>query len=183
MSEHLRRDAAANRDRVVAAAVDVFNDEGTDAGVERIAKRAGVGVGTLYRRFGTKEALIAYLVDEMLADMTRAAAEALDEPDGRGLERFLRVAAEQLAAHRGCLQRLWKRQPSSQAGLTTLRRHIDRLVSDAKAAGTVRADVTRTDVTTLLWSVQGVIDNAGSHARTRSLWLIDVAVAGLRPAS
>ena len=177
----LRRDAAENRSRLIAAAVDVFNDEGIDAGVELIAKRAGVGVGTLYRRFPTKEALIRHLVGEMLAEMTAAAVTAAELPDGRGLERFVRAAADQLAAHRGCLQRLWNREPEDLAALEQLRARIDDLVDDARRVGSVRAGITRADITAVMWSLQGVIDNAGEAGAETCSRLLDVVFAGLRP--
>ena len=176
----LRRDAAANRGRLIAAAVDVFNDEGIDAGVERIAQRAGVGVGTLYRRFPTKDALIGYLVEDMLAELIRAAVEAGSVPGGRGLELFVRDVARQLCAHRGCLQRLWKHDPADRTSLERLRGLIDGLVDEARAAGSVRADVRRADVSAVIWSLQGIIDNAGESADTVCARLLDVVFAGLR---
>lgn len=178
----LRRDAAANRDRLIAAAIEVFNDEGIDAGVDRIAERAGVGVGTLYRRFPTKDQLIRYLVQEMLEEMIQAAVAARKVPDGRGLEQFLRSVAHQFAAHRGCLRRLWSQEPSSAANVQRFRRQVDHLVRDARNAGTVRADVTRADVTTLLWSLNGIIENADDQALAQGLRLLDIVFAGLRPA-
>ena len=72
----LRRDAARNRDKILAAARAAFDEEGVDVGVEVIAQRAGVGVGTLYRRFPTKELLIEAVVDEVLE------ARAVGGPSG-----------------------------------------------------------------------------------------------------
>jgi AcrR family transcriptional regulator len=180
-SVELRRDAARNRDRIIAAAVEVFSEEGTDAGVERIASRAGVGVGTLYRRFPTKEALIRSLVKDMMSEVVDAAATARDVPAGRGLEEFTRTVAQGLAAHRGLLNRLWKREQAESGQVADLRRHVDRLIRDARAAGAIRPEVKREDVNTLLWSLHGVIDNAGPDALARCLRLVDVFWAGLRP--
>jgi AcrR family transcriptional regulator len=179
----LRRDAEANRSRLIAAAVDVFNDEGLDAGVERIAQRAGVGVGTLYRRFPTKDALIAYLVQQMLYGMTEAATEALAAPDGRGLEQFVRAAADQLAAHRGCLARLWNHNSKNQSDVDELRRLIDQLLRDAQDARTIAADTTRADITAIIWSLQGVIENAGDSAQQVCSRLLTTVFAGLKPAA
>ena len=177
----LRRDALANRGKLIAAAVDVFNDQGIDAGVESIAQRAGVGIGTLYRRFPTKDALIEFLVQQMIADMTHAAVEALGVPDGRGLEQFVRAAADQLAAHRGCLVRLWSHDSANEADVERLRRHIDQLVSNARDAGTIRPDTTRADITAIIWALQGVIQNAGDSAQQVSARLVTTVFAGLRP--
>ena len=172
----LRRDAAANRERVLCAALDVFNTEGLDAGVELIAARAGVGVGTLYRRFPTKDALIDYLVDALLADMNDRAAIARARPDGGGLEHYVRQLADQLCAHRGCLPRLW----SDDRDHTELRRRISLLLRDAKAAGVVRADVTRADVTTIVWSLRGVIESSGEDAARCCQRHLDYVFAGMR---
>lgn len=77
----MRADAARNRERVLAAAREVFGEFGPDARMEEISRRAGVGVGTLYRHFSTKEALLDALVSERLAELTEAAEAALRDPD------------------------------------------------------------------------------------------------------
>jgi AcrR family transcriptional regulator len=73
----LRRDAAENRQRVLDAAAAVFSERGLDVGVDEIARAAGVGTGTLYRRFPTKDALISELVRQLLADLVALADSAL----------------------------------------------------------------------------------------------------------
>src|SRR5579862_7354952 len=85
----LRRDAAENRERVLSAAATVFARDGLAASVEEIAQVAGVGMGTLYRRFPTKEALIEELVRQQLTAIIDAAVLAAAQPDGEGLEAFL----------------------------------------------------------------------------------------------
>src|SRR5260370_12033014 len=101
----MRRDAVANRQRLLDAGAQVFAERGLEAGVEEIARVAGVGMGTLYRRFPTKDALIAALVHDMMATMLRLAREASERPDGTGLEYFLEAASAYQAAPRGCLPR------------------------------------------------------------------------------
>jgi AcrR family transcriptional regulator len=174
----LRRDAAANRERLITAALDVFNSEGLEAGVEQIAQRAGVGVGTLYRRFPTKEALIDYLVDSLLADVTARAADAHSIPGGHGLEHYVRELADELSAHRGCLPRMWSQE--GQRDHTELRRRISVLVRDAKAAGVIRSDVTREDITTVVWSLRGVIESAGADSARACQRHLDYVFAGMR---
>ena len=175
----LRRDAARNRERVIAAAVEVFNDEGIDAGVEQIAHRAGVGVGTLYRRFPTKDALIAHLVEELQATMDAVAAEALQLQDGRGLEVYVRSVAEHLARYRGCLSRMWDvRHPQRQ------QLHRDRagqLLAAAQRAGTVRDDVTPADVSAVLWALRGIAESADGDAAEACRRHLDIVFAGLLP--
>ena len=75
----LRADARRNREKVVAAASAAFAESGLDAQVEDIARRAGVGVGTLYRHFPTKEALVVALADEHFERIAETIEAALDE--------------------------------------------------------------------------------------------------------
>jgi AcrR family transcriptional regulator len=79
----LRRDAAANRDRLLAAASEVFDAQGLDARVADIAHVAGVGMWTLYRRFPTKDALIDALVHDTLDSTIRMATDAVEAPLAR----------------------------------------------------------------------------------------------------
>ncbi len=174
----LRRDAAANRERLITAALDVFNSDGLEAGVEQIAHRAGVGVGTLYRRFPTKDALIEYLVDELLADMTLRADTARAVPGGHGLEHYVRELADQLSAYRGCLSRMWG--DDGQRDHTELRRRISILLREAKAAGVVRSDVTRDDITTVVWSLRGILESAGEDSARVCQRHLDYVFAGMR---
>lgn len=175
----LRRDAAANRERLILAAVEVFNDEGIEAGVERIAARAGVGIGTLYRRFPTKDALIAHLVDALIGEMIEAADSAYEVTGGHGLEQYLREMAERLAAHRGCLSRL--SAESTWERLTELRRRQARLLHNAQEAGVIRADVAVSDLVVILWSLRGIVDACGDTAAVACQRHLDFVFAGLRP--
>ena len=86
----LRRDAELNRQRLLDAAADVFAEHGLEASVEEIARTAGVGMGTLYRRFPTKDALISALVQDVLSTMLAIAEEGTERPDGTGLGVFPR---------------------------------------------------------------------------------------------
>src|SRR4051794_16246931 len=103
----LRKDAAENRRRVLAAAQQVFGLQGLDASVDDVARVAGVGMGTVYRRFPTKDILIAELVRQLLVDVADDARQALEPADGRGLEAFLTATAHRMACSRGLLPRMW----------------------------------------------------------------------------
>ena len=178
----LRRDAEQNRQRLLDAAADVFAEHGLEASVEEIARTAGVGMGTLYRRFPTKDALISALVHDVLSTMLRIAREGTERPDGTGLEYFLEAASAYQAAHRGCLPRLWN------AGLEDdlvkeVRRLIDTILADAKQHGKVRADITNADVTIALWAVRGIIETTQGHAPEAWQRHLDIFIAGLRPAA
>src|SRR6478672_12757008 len=76
----LRRDAERNRQRILAAATEVFNERGLDVSLDEIARHAGVGVGTVYRRFRTKEELVEALFMSRLATVAAIAEEAFASP-------------------------------------------------------------------------------------------------------
>lgn len=176
----LRRDAVENRRRLLEAAAKVFAEHGPDAGVEEIARVAGVGMGTLYRRFPTKEALVGELVNDLLGRLAADAREALRRGDGNGLEEFLYRAASDQVLQRGCLARLWNSDSAADL-LDEVRGLIVELLRDAQRHGTVRDDVSASDISVVFWALRGVIETTSSsapHAWRRHLALV---LAGLRP--
>ncbi|AMM21463.1 TetR family transcriptional regulator [Frondihabitans sp. PAMC 28766] len=176
----LRKDATENRRRLIDAAKGVFAEHGLEAGVEEVAHVAGVGIGTLYRRFPTKDALIAELVRELLEDVVRLAHEAQDLGAGRGLEWFLYGIGETQAANRGCLARVWS-DDTSNALRDEYRGLMLRLLADAREHGTVRDDATLTDIDLLFWSLRGVLEATGDASGPAWRRQVAVSVAGLRP--
>ena len=175
----LRRDAAENRERLLLAASQVFDAQGLDAGVEEIARVAGVGMGTLYRRFPTKEALIEALVTDLLEAMIELARKAALQPDGLGLEYFLEGASDYQARHRGCLPRLWTGTDNSL--VQTARGLIAELLDDAKLHHRVRDDLTSTDLNMILWGIRGVIETTRSVAPRAWLRHLELVIDGMRP--
>ncbi|HWA68033.1 MAG TPA: helix-turn-helix domain-containing protein [Mycobacteriales bacterium] len=178
--KQLRRDAAENRELLLAAAAKVFAEQGLSAGVEEIARVAGVGVGTLYRRFPNKDALIAELVRDVLERMSALASAAIEIPDGGGLEHYLEGSSAYQMEHRGCLPRLWHTSPDNEA-LVQLRAKIATLLADAKRHGRVREEITATDLTMLMWSIRGVIETTRDVAPEAWRRHLAILVAGLRP--
>jgi len=176
----LRKDAAENRERLLRAASQVFAEQGLEASVEEVARVAGVGMGTLYRRFPTKEALIAELVRELQGEVLEEARQALTVEDGRGLEAFLEAAAAGQVSHRGCLPRLWNNEETADTA-KEIRRLIAELTRDAQAHGRVRADVTAADIVVVLWSLRGVIESTQPVAPDAWRRHLAVVLAGLRP--
>jgi AcrR family transcriptional regulator len=177
----MRRDAAQNRQRLLDAAAEVFAEHGLEASVEEIARVAGVGIGTLYRRFPTKDALVAALVHDVMTTMLKLAREAAERPAGAGLEHFLEAVSAYLAAHRGCLPRLWNAGREHDS-VQEVRDVIAALLDDAKSHGRIRADITSTDLTIMLWSIRGVIETTRSAAPDAWRRHLDILLAGLRPA-
>jgi AcrR family transcriptional regulator len=176
----LRRDAARNRDKILAAARAAFDEEGVDVGVEVIAQRAGVGVGTLYRRFPTKELLIEAVVSEVLEAVLTAARTALEhESPADGFTEYLRAVGWLQFEHAGCLTRLWNDSPGD------VRDRIEAasrsLLTRAQDAGAVRADLVYEDVVVLFWSLRGVIE--ATSAVSPEAWLrhLDLLVTALAP--
>jgi AcrR family transcriptional regulator len=176
----LRRDAAENRDRLLAAAAAVFDAEGLDASVADIARAAGVGMGTLYRRFPTKDALIDALVHDLLTTTVRMAAEAAEAVDGTGLERFLEAACAFQAQHPGCLPRLWD---TDHELVRDARRLIRGLLADAQEHHRIRDDLTTTDVTMVMFAVRGILAATRPHAPDAWRRLLELLIAGMRPAA
>ncbi|MCW2829318.1 MAG: TetR family transcriptional regulator, partial [Aeromicrobium sp.] len=146
----LRADAARNRELILETAATVFAEQGLDAGYDEIARRAGVGVGTVYRRFPHRAELVQALfvsrVDEMVAIAEKAAAcpEAWD-----GLAWFLEKALERQVVDRG-LKEVMVRTATDDAHLTVGRDRIGPilavLVERAHRDGTLRRDVGPTDI-------------------------------------
>jgi AcrR family transcriptional regulator len=178
----LRRDAEQNRQRLLDAAADVFAEHGLEASVEEIARTAGVGMGTLYRRFPTKDALISALVHDVLTTMLKIAQEGTERPDGTGLEYFLEGASAYQAAHRGCLPRLWNDGIEHDL-VQEIRRLIDAMLTQAKRHGRIRGDITNTDVTIALWAIRGIIETTQGLAPEAWQRHLDIYIAGLRPAA
>jgi AcrR family transcriptional regulator len=164
----LRADAARNRERIVAAAREVFAERGLDAPIEDVARRAGVGVATLYRRFPTRADLIAAAFEAKMAAYADAVTAALDDPDPwHGFWRYLeRVCAMQAADH-GFANVLTLTFPTTkqfEAARTRAYEGFVELIGRAKAAGKLRPDFVPEDLVLLLMANAGVITATGDTA-------------------
>ena len=146
----LRRDAERNRLRILEAARAAFAEGGLAVTLDEIARRAGVGVGTIYRRFPDKEQLIDALFEDRMNEFAAEAQAALlaDDP-WAGLVRFLECATEQHACDRGFKEVAL----SGGHGLKRVARArqlmfplVSRLVARAQADGSLRADIEPTDM-------------------------------------
>jgi AcrR family transcriptional regulator len=146
----LRRDAERNRQRILRAAADVFTERGFEATLDEVARRAGVGVGTVYRRFPDKTSLAGALFEERIDALVEMAERAQEEPDAwTGLVRFLEHSAEMLAGDRGLRQILLYAVHGHDRvtyARDQMRPAVDRLLKRAQADGQVRADLAATDI-------------------------------------
>ncbi|WP_133853515.1 TetR/AcrR family transcriptional regulator [Labedaea rhizosphaerae] len=167
----MRADAQRNRDRILAAAQDVFAEHGAAASTEEVARRAGVAIGTVFRHFPTKPDLLAAIMKARLAEITARAEELTGDPAG-GLFAFFDELAEIAAATRTVVELLGMdvADPVASLGGAVLP-----LLDNAKRAGTVRDDVRLDEVVALLVAVcRGGWD---ADLRERTLRIV---FAGLR---
>jgi AcrR family transcriptional regulator len=146
----LRRDAERNRQRILEAARAAFAEDGLSVTLDEIARRAGVGVGTIYRRFPDKEQLIDALFEERMNETAAKAEAALQADDPwQGLMSFLEVACEQHACDRGfkevALAGVHGRERVARARQLMLPL-VSKLVARAQADGSLRDDVQATDM-------------------------------------
>lgn len=158
----LRRDARENRERILEAARGAFAELGVGASVEEIAGRAGVGMGTLYRRFPSKDALIDAVFEGHLDNISRAAEQALDATDAwEALLEYLAYVVGLQASDRGLSEIVGAHLRTEQLlarARTRLRPLVQRLIARAQEAGKLRADVVYEDVSVLLWTTGRVVD-------------------------
>ena len=180
----LRRDARENRERILDAARTAFAELGIDASVEEIASRAGVGMGTLYRRFPTKDALVDAIFEEHLDKVVAVAQEACAADDAwKALLDFLTRVVDFQAADRGVSEILGAHLRTEQLvarGRARLRPLVQHLIARAQEGGRLRRDIVYEDVAVLLWTTARVVDATRDIApefRQRFLALI---VDGLR---
>jgi AcrR family transcriptional regulator len=182
----LRRDALRNQERILAAAREVFGESGADAAMEEIAARAGVGVGTVYRRFASKDALIDELLGLALSDLLADADRALARTDGFGLHELLRAFGRSFAEHARYANLLLQRQPDAAAG-RAIRVAITELTRRAAAAGTIGRDITLADVIALASALRGLIHEGGEVSPRTWQRFLDLHLAGMagpaRPAA
>ncbi|CAL9547430.1 TetR/AcrR family transcriptional regulator [Streptomyces sp. enrichment culture] len=156
----LRADALRNRERVLEAAREVFAARGTDAPMSAVARRAGVGVATLYRRFPTRTALLAAAFDDQLAECATAFEEAMADPDpGHGLYRLLEKVCATLVTDRGFDTVLMTGFPGAldyARERAWAEEGLARLVQRARDAGRLREDFDPADIPLLLLAVNGL---------------------------
>jgi AcrR family transcriptional regulator len=155
----LRADARRNRERILDSARSVFAEYGAEAQIDDVARRAGVGVGTVYRHFPTKEALMVELVRQkfrLFADRAREALEQNGEPFAAltdVMRRNAETAASDVATQQalaGAGDHIWMQAQAEQQELITL---TDELIARARRAGTIRPDVRATDIGMLMCGV------------------------------
>ncbi len=175
----LRRDAIRNHERILQAARDVFGQSGADACMEEIAARAGVGIGTVYRRFTSKDALIDELLRLAMEQLIGATEHALARADGHGLEELLRAFGQSFAEHARYANLLLEREPEP-SGTRRIVAAITELTARASAAGTIGPEISAGDVLALVSAVRGLVHASGGVPTGTWQRFLDVHLAGMR---
>ncbi|MFI5605602.1 TetR/AcrR family transcriptional regulator [Amycolatopsis sp. NPDC051903] len=167
----LRADARRNRARVLAAAEEAFATDGLAVPLDDIARLAGVGAGTVYRHFPSKEALFKAVVVERLAQYADEARELLDAPDpGTAFYDYFTRVIEQASLNRAICEALGAASAYKADVSTEFRDNLAALLERAQAAGAVRADITGDDLRALIVGALAVERySPGSHHLVRVL--------------
>jgi AcrR family transcriptional regulator len=164
----LRRDAQLNRDRIVASARALFAHDGVEASVEEITRHAGVGMGTLYRHFPTKEDLVDAVLSDAFEELVAVAQQAVaDEDAWSGFTGFLERALSLHVANRGLKDFLagsGRELERARAMRVRMQPLLRGLVERAQAQGTLRSDFTAEDVPLLFWTSARVIEATATVA-------------------
>jgi AcrR family transcriptional regulator len=182
----LRRDAERNRRRILQAADEVFTERGLEATLDDVARHAGVGVGTVYRRFPDKASLADALFEQRIDAILDLAKHAQSEPDSwLALTSFLEHAAEMLSGDRGLRQILMFAASGHNRvayARDRMRPAVDLLLKRAQAEGQVRDDLSATDIPVIEFMLGGLTEYAG-HVRP-AIWrrYLVLMLDALRPA-
>jgi AcrR family transcriptional regulator len=183
-TETLRADAARNRSALVTAARELMAERGLEVPLDEIAKRAGIGNATLYRRFPRRIDLVAAVFADRMIDHERAVRAALDDPDPwDGLCSYIEAAAELQVHDRGIADLITmdvSTAPDIEALRTKAFTGLVEVIDRAKAAGVLRADAVSQDIVIVLQANAGVVTRAHPVAGPASRRLIHLLLDGLR---
>jgi AcrR family transcriptional regulator len=178
-----RADALRNRERVLEAARAVFAAGGADASLEAVARRAGVGIGTLYRHFPTREALFEAVYRREVDQLVELARQLQNEPAAfDALRRWIHANVEFIATKKGMVSALAIAVHGASAlsaySLEHLRGALESLRARAAAAGAIRDDISAEEIMRALLGICYTHDGPGW--RSTALRLVDVFLDGLR---
>ena len=180
----LRKDAELNRQKILQAAAEVFAARGLEVTLDDIAAHAGVGVGTVYRRFPSKDALIEALFESKIDRMVATAEAAAADPDGwRAFVEFLHTTTQQQAEDRGLHMVLHSARYGHDRVANARERMavpVGRLIDAAKAAGGLRADFEVTDVPMILVMINGLAMKASGTDPCLYRRYLDIVIEGLK---
>lgn len=182
--QQLRADAARNRESVLAAAARVFAASDAEPSMREVARRAGVGVATLYRHFPTREALVDAVYRDQVVRLTVGARSLLEtHPPATALRMWMDLFADWLATKHGMTETLLAMIDTGEISLAPSRREllaaIAAMLGAGAAAGEIRADVSAEDVADALLGILAVSGRSGQRGKAQRL--LDLLSDGLRP--
>jgi AcrR family transcriptional regulator len=184
----MRADARRNYERLVAAARTAFAERGADASLDDIAKRAGVGPGTLYRHFPTRQALLKVVVEEWVQNLREESGRYLAERPDEALMRWLGFVVRYLSTYRGLSAALVDAYGDATNELTAPSTEIHEvskaLIVRAQEAGTLRADIDPSQILQLVSGIAYMVDKTRDKQpehRANADALLPLLLDGLRP--
>jgi len=178
----LRADAQRNLGLILEAASDAYAELGPDVTIDEIARRAGVGHGTVFRRFPTKDALRAAVVRSRLDELLAQVRELLERPDaGAAFEEFVWAVAETCRRDRALFEGIEQCECFAEVAEAKQELHdtVNKLIRRACRAGAMRPGIDARDIGTLV----GAVIQASMHAERDDAWrgYVQVMLDGLRP--
>ena len=175
-ASHLRADAAENRGRILAAARELFGEHGLDVQMAGVARRAGLGVATLYRRFPTKESLVTAVFEDKFRECTAHMDAAMADPDPwHGLTSAIQNICAMQAGNRGfsaAVLAAFSANATIEAERLRAVENIAVLIERAKATGQLRADFVPDDLTLVLMANNGIVADTSEAAQAASRRLV-----------
>jgi AcrR family transcriptional regulator len=177
-----RADARRNYERILEVAASVVAEQGTQASLREIARRAEVGLGTLYRHFPTRDDLLEALLRQRFDGLTEAARELADRPPGEALEEWLRRFLVGSTTYSGLAQSLMTTDEGSPlyASCEAMREAAGRLLTRAQKAGHVRSDVDHFDLFGLVSALGWLADQAPEAMAGRTDHLFGLIMDAVR---
>jgi AcrR family transcriptional regulator len=181
----LRRDAERNRQQILLAARAAFAERGLEVTLDEIAQRAGVGVGTIYRRYANKDELIDELYEDIVAEIAAVAEAELAQHDPwKGLAGFLEQSLAMQASNRALKDLVTRESHRGRERVARARERVAPLASElferAKQSGRLRPDVTETDIATIHMMLGAVIDSTRTTQPDAWRRYLGIVLDGLR---
>src|SRR3954468_6781549 len=176
MAQQLRADAERNRSRILDAAAELFAEKGLSVGLDEIARHAGVGVGTAYRRFAGKDELVEALFEQRIGQVAELAEQALEiEDPWEGFAGFFEGAVALHVANRAVKELMfthggaYERVAEARARIGPL---VAEIIGRAQASGDLRADLELTDVPMFQFALSDAGGRAGGDTWRRYVRIV-----------
>jgi AcrR family transcriptional regulator len=176
----LRADAELNRQRILVAAEELFLEQGAGVALEEVAKRAKVGIGTLYRRFPTREALLAATSNERFTSVAQKsrARDAHHDP-GDAMRRFLEDLAMNTSVYQSLAATLGTVIQHGTPGCIAITEEGQRLLRRTQEAGIIRGDVSFDDIICVVSAISIAVEKDDTPM-SRIAHLVDLLLNGMR---